>query len=277
MIKRMTIFIRNDNRRSVAWKKKIEQYIAEKYPEIILSTNKPQVVIALGGDGTILEASRTFRKHAPITLGLNLGHVGFLASVRQSSQFLKAIDALLAGEHRETKRMMITARVYRKKKLIHECDCLNEVTAQGLMIAAKMTVSVDGYPLQNIHGTGVIISTPTGSTAYNLSSHGPIVTPDIHCMIITELLDHNIPTPSIVVKRTKTIHVDITEVRKRGVLSLTATNTPIDAVLTVDDMDLFPLEAGDRIEVVNSEHFVRFAEFEDNYFLKSIQKKFAFR
>lgn len=275
--KRIAVFLRSDNKRAQVWKKKITDHVAKKYPSAIISDNKPQIVIALGGDGTILEAARTYRAHAPIILGLNLGRVGFLASARTPKEFLRAVDAVLSGKYKPMKRMMLRAQVWRKGKMIHETDCLNEVTAQGLMSPVRMTVSIDKHPLQYVHGSGVIISTPTGSTAYNLSAHGPIVTPDINCMIITELLDHNIPTPSIVVKRTKTIRIDITEIRERKVLALADTGELVDAVLTVDDMNLFPLREKDHILVTESLHIVHFAEFEDNYFFKSLEKKFAFR
>ncbi|OGZ04692.1 MAG: hypothetical protein A2845_05360 [Candidatus Lloydbacteria bacterium RIFCSPHIGHO2_01_FULL_49_22] len=274
---RVALFCRADNRRALNWKKKIIAHIAAHHPRVLIVTEKPNFVITLGGDGTILESARYFQKNAPIFLGLNLGHVGFLASARRPDQFIGAVDALLSGSFVTTHRMMLTAKVFRGGALVHTTDCLNEVTAQGIMGTIRMTISVDGHPLQYVHGSGVIIATPTGSTAYNLSAHGPIVTPDMHCMIVTELLDHNIPTPSLVLKNTKTVYIDITEVRKRGILAITQTNEPIDAVLTADDMDLFPLHEKDRVEVTKSKHIITFAEFEDNYFLKSLQKKFAFR
>lgn len=259
------------------WEKKLHAHIAKKHPSIRVVEDKPTIVIALGGDGTILEAARTWRKESPLILGLNLGHVGFLAGARKPSEFMAAVDRLLTKKYSEATRMMIHAVVYRKGRVIHETDCLNEITAQGLMSPTKMTISVDDHPLQYIHGSGVIISTPTGSTAYNLSAHGPIVTPDINCMIVTELLDHHLPTPSIIIKRTKTIQIDINEVRERDILVLKKTGEAVDAVLTADDMDLFPLKQGDRILVSISKHAVRFAELEESYFIKSLQAKFAFK
>jgi len=259
------------------WEKKIIAHLKEHHKNATIVNEQPDFVIALGGDGTILEGARKFRNDLPTILGLNLGHVGFLASARKPKQFLEAIDNLLTGKFVLTNRMMLSAKVFRKGLLIHETDCLNEVTAQGLMSPVKMTISVDGHPLQYVHGSGVIVATPTGSTAYNLSAHGPIVSPDINCIIVTELLDHNIPTPSIILRKNKTVHVDITEVRKRGILAIVETNKSVDAVLTADDMDLFPLLENDRIQITMSKHVIKFAEFEESYFLKSLQAKFAFR
>ena len=122
-----------------------------------------------------------------------------------------------------------------------------------------------------------MVATPTGSTAYNLSAHGPIVTPDIQCFIVTELLDHHIPTPSIVVKRTKTIEINITEIRAKGLFTATATGVAVDAVVTSDDTNIFPIREGDKIVVGRSRRLIAFAEFTPGYFYKSLQEKFAFR
>lgn len=277
MKKRIAIFYREDNKRAQRWKKKIVAHLAAQHPSVLVVTERPHYIIALGGDGTILEGARMFRNDAPTLLGLNLGHVGFLASARRPEQFIGAVDALLAGKFVTTNRMMLTAKIFRDGAEVYTTDCLNEVTAQGILGSIKMTISVDGHPLQYIHGSGVIVATPTGSTAYNLSAHGPIVTPDIHCLIVTELLDHNIPTPSLVLKNNKTVHIDITEVRKREILAMISSGEPVDAVLTADDLGLFPLREHDQIEVAMSKHVIKFAEFEKSYFLKSLQKKFAFR
>ncbi|MEK7117978.1 MAG: hypothetical protein AAB869_00010 [Patescibacteria group bacterium] len=173
--------------------------------------------------------------------------------------------------------MMVTGTVYRKNKPVYQTDSLNEIALQGLSGVIKLTVLVDKHPLQYIHGNALMVATPTGSTAYNLSAHGPIVTPDIQCFILTEIMDHNIPTPSIVLKRTKTIQVNVTEIRAKGLLSVTATGEPVDAVLTSDDTSIFPLHEGDRVEIGRSKRLIKFAEFTPDYFYKSLQEKFAFR
>lgn len=238
---------------------------------------KPHIVVTLGGDGTILEAARLYGKGGAIIVGLNLGHVGFLASARRPREFMKTIDALATRKYAISKRMMATAVVYRKGKPVYQTDSLNEIAIQGLSGVIKLTVSIDKHPLQYIHGSGVMVATPTGSTAYNLSAHGPIVTPDMKCFIITELLDHHIPTPSIVVKRTKTITIHMTEIRAKELLSVTATGEPVDAVMSSDDTNIFPLHEGDRIEIGRSKRLIKFAEFTPDYFYKSLEEKFAFR
>lgn len=277
MRKRLVFFYRKGTHRAHQLATSLGVYIKKRHPNILVSADRPHFVIALGGDGTILEAARTYGKRGAVIAGLNLGNVGFLASARRPREFTKAIDALAEGAYTVSKRMMVTGTAYRDGRAVYQTDSLNEIALQGISGGIKLTVSVDGHPLQYVRGNGVLVATPTGSTAYNLSAHGPIVTPDIHCFIITELLDHHIPTPSIVVKRTKTIEIEVTEIRAKGLLTAAATGEPVDAVLTSDDTNIFPLHQGDRIVVGKSKHLIKFAEFTPGYFFTSLQEKFAFR
>jgi NAD+ kinase len=172
---------------------------------------------------------------------------------------------------------MLTATVKRGGKPIFRADALNEISIQSLLGVVRLTVSIDDHPLQFIHGGGIMVSTPTGSTGYNLSAHGPIVTPDIHCLILTEILDHHIPTPPMMVKQTKTICITITEMRKLNILSLRATGESANVILMADNANLFVLEEGDSIELRKSPKTIKFAELEHGYFFKSLQEKFAYR
>ena len=121
------------------------------------------------------------------------------------------------------------------------------------------------------------MATATGSTAQNLSAHGPIVMPSIECLILTELFDHNIPTPSIVIDQDKSVTLKILNFRKRGVLTIKKTGKPADVLLVSGDSTIFPLNKGDVIKIRRSHRLVKFAELEKNYFFKSLQEKFAFR
>ena len=122
-----------------------------------------------------------------------------------------------------------------------------------------------------------MVSTATGSTAYNLSAHGPIVMPDIKCIIITELSDHSIPSPSVVVKYDNAINVKIISFRKTGVLSLSKSGQKLDVVLMADGESPFPLEEHDEVIIQSSPHLIKFAELEKNYFFKSLQEQFGFK
>jgi NAD+ kinase len=277
MIKRVSIYYRNDNKQAVLWATKINRWLKKRYPQIVLDAQSPQALIVLGGDGTILEASRKYQKKNPLIVGFNLGRVGFLTSVRDRGKFLESMKRFFAGKFRVVKRMMISAEVYRKNKKVFFANSLNDVLVHNLLGVAEIKVNIDGHPVQYIRGTGLLVATSTGSTAYNLSAHGPIIMPDIKCMVLTEILDHNIPTPSIVVKRDREIELEILQFRRRKFFKLAQSGRDADVVISADGENVFPLESGDIIKVKRSLGLVKFVEFEHAYFFKSLQKKFGFR
>ena len=289
MIKRkssqcVSVFYRPDNPKAVLWSKKIVGWIKKKYPRVELTQVYPHskvfgvgALIVLGGDGTILEASQKYQKKSPIIVGLNLGHVGFLASVREPNKFFGALEQFFSGKYRAVKRMMIKAEVFRKGRKVFSANSLNEFSIQSLLGIVEIEANIDGHPVQYIRGTGVLVATSTGSTAYNLSAHGPIVMPDIKCMILTEIMDHNIPTPSIVIKRDREVELKITDFRRRGLLKIAKNNKDADVVITADGENIFPLEVGDIIKIKRSPGLIKFAELERAYFFKSLRSKFGFR
>lgn len=278
MIKRVSIYFRHDSPRSALWGKKIEKWIKVNYPKVSLVAQKPQVAIVAGGDGTILEAAQKFQKPNAVIFGLNTGHVGFLASVRDEKDFLKALRRLFAGEYRVSKKMMIKAEVWRKGKRVLDFNALNEVSIQNPLGMVELEVDIDGHPVQYIHGTGVMVATATGSTAYNLSAHGPIVMPDIKCMVLTEIMDHNIPTPSIVIKRDREVEIKVLDFRQRGLLKIAKTGQDADLLITADVGEkLFALRKGDIVKIKRTPSLIKFAELERGYFFRSLQEKFGFR
>ena len=277
MIKRASIFWRPDNKKAILWAGKISAWIKRKYPEIKIGNAAPQALIVLGGDGTILEASQRYQKNHPVIMGLNLGHVGFLASAREPDKFFAALAQFFEGKSRIIKRMMIKGEVFRKGKKVYSANSLNEISILNLLGMVRIEANIDGHPVQYIHGTGVLVATSTGSTAYNLSAHGPIVMPDIKCMILTEIMDHNIPTPSIVIKRDREVELKILDFRRRGLLKITKDNKDADVVITSDGENIFPLDAGDVVKIRRSPGLIKFAELERAYFFKSLREKFGFK
>ncbi|MBI2632776.1 MAG: NAD(+)/NADH kinase [Parcubacteria group bacterium] len=268
-------FYRPDNKKAPLWRKKIARLIAQKYRAFKIVEKNPQWLIALGGDGTILEAARMNPRS--LIIGLNLGTIGFLASVREPKYFLKGVRALLEGRYKKIPRMMLAVDVRRKNKKIFSTDTLNEAVIQNLLDVMELEITIEGYPLQYIRGTGVLVATATGSTAYNLSAHGPIVMPEIKCFIITELLDHNLPTPSVVIKWNRTIKIKVLNFRKKDTFSISQSGQSADVILACDGATVAPLEVGDEIIIKKSPREINFAEFEPHYFFKSLQEKFAFK
>ncbi len=274
----VNIYYRNDNHKAVFWAKKIRSWLKRNFPKIKLEEGKaPDGLIVLGGDGTVLAASQMHNKKRPVILGLNLGHIGFLASAREPQKFFLALRKFFKGDFLIALRMMVEAEIWRGGKKIYFTNSLNEISVQSLLGMVEIEVSIEGNVVQYIWGTGVLVATSTGSTAYNLSAHGPIVMPDIKCMILTELMDHNIPTPSIIIKKDREVELKILDFRKRKIFKLARSNEYADVVLTADGEKVFPLEVGDIIKIRRSPGLIKFAELEKGYFFKSLHEKFAFK
>lgn len=275
---KMGFFYRSDNKLALAWMEKIKKYINKKYPSVSFVGKDPDVLIVLGGDGTILEAARKFHNSAsPVIFGLNIGNVGFLATVRKESEFLKSIDRFFKGRYNTVERMILISQVVRKNKVVFTTEALNEIVVKNPLGMVDLKAEIANRQVKQIRGTGILVATATGSTAYNLSAHGPIVMPDIKCFIITEILDHSLPSPSVVVKYHNTIKIKIASYRKRGLLALSKTGEKFDVILIADGESVFPLEEKDEIIIKSSPHLVKFAELEENYFFRSLEEKFGFR
>lgn len=274
-MKNICIFYRPDNPLAERWASKISKWLENRNLAAQAFSKNAHTVIVLGGDGTILEAARKY-PDATI-LGLNLGHVGFLAAVRNPKNFLPALDKFFKGKYWIIKRMMLEAAVIRKGKRVLTAAALNDIAIQNPLGLVELGVEIENHPIQYIQGTGALISTATGSTAYNLSAHGPIIMPNIECMVLTELLDHNIPTPSMVINKDEEISIKIINFRRRELLSIAKTKEPFDVLLAADGEKIFPLENKDIVVVRRSKKLIKFAEMEKNYFFKSLQEKFAFK
>lgn len=275
-MKRIAIFMRDDNEKAIVWLPKIKEIIEKSKTHEIVEKN-PDIVIALGGDGSILEATKKFMYCLPVFIGFNLGTVGFLASVRGEEDFLRRIEDILNGNFRVHERMMLDTKVVRNNKIEFQTVSMNDVSVHNLLGMCELEVKINEYPIQYVRGSGVLVSSATGSTAYNLSAHGPIVMPTLKCMIINELLDHNIPTPSIIVDHEEEIIIKVLNFRKHGIFKLTSSDEKIDCIVSSDGKDIHPLELNDEIIIKKADVAIKFGEFEKDYFLKSLQEKFSFK
>ncbi len=276
-VKSYFIFYNPENLKAIAWAKKISTWISKNHKNVKENQKNPDLLIILGGDGTILRGAREFEKCSPKILALNLGKVGFLASVRENDKFLQYIKRFFEGKYILEKRNVLEMKVTRGRVEVCREVAINEVAIQNPLGMVELTVEIEGHPIQSVRGTGILVSTPTGSTAFNLSAHGPIVMPSLECVILTELLDHNLPTPSLVIPKDKSIHITIDDFREHKLLSVTTTKEPADVVISADSKSPTPLKKKDLVIVSNHAHPINLVSFDEHYFLKSIQDKFSFK
>ncbi|MFA6089893.1 MAG: NAD(+)/NADH kinase [Candidatus Woesearchaeota archaeon] len=277
-IKKIAFYYDDKNKKAMKVLEEIYLMIQKEYPNMKLDENNPDVVFVLGGDGTMIKAIKDFHYSNTLFFGFNLGNVGFLTSVRDSKKFLEKIKLFLKGEYFISHRNLIKVEVERNGKVVFKDDVLNEIAIQNLIGMVNLDVKIDDFQFQNIFGTGVLVATPTGSTAYNLSAHGPVVMPNIECLILTELMDHNIPTPSLVISKDKQINIEVVGFRRKELFQIKQNQEMVgsDVLLISDGINLFSLDKGDKVVIKNNDKKINLIELEKNYFLSSLKDKFYY-
>lgn len=195
------------------------------------------LIIVLGGDGTLISVARQVcGRNLPI-LGVNLGSLGFLTEVTCGELYL-SLEKVLRGEYTLSERMMLEAVVFREGLEAGKFCVLNDFVINKGAIARiiDMEVSVDAAYLTTFKADGLIIATPTGSTAYNLSAGGPIISPGLHCLVVTPICPHMLANRPLIVSDTVCIRIEV-KFRDQDVL------------LTADGQVGMALEAGDVVEI----------------------------
>ncbi len=221
-----------------------------------------EFIICLGGDGTFLKTARqTLGLRIPV-LGINMGTVGFLAEV-EIADIESAVDLLADGNVGIQPRMALRAEVFRNEKLVFKGFAVNDavVTRMALSRIVDLHVSVDGKYVDAFPSDGLIIATPTGSTAYSLSAGGPIIQPEIPLMVITPICPHILYSRSFIVSRESLLDVHIGEERNA------------DAMLTVDGQEGFELKMGDHVMVGCAKEEFLFASLGQVNFFEVLRAK----
>jgi NAD+ kinase len=204
------------------------------------------LAIVMGGDGTMLNAARSLVDYEVPILGVNLGRLGFLADV-SPSEIPHRLDAVLNGHFREARRSLLHAQVLHEDQVTGEADALNDVVVHKREVARMIEVDtfLDGRFLNAYRADGLIISTPTGSTAYALASGGPIIHPGLEAVVLVPICPHTLTHRPIVVKADSVIEV-----------VLNTANTT-EAQVTCDGQISLAIESGDRIVIQKKGRKVR--------------------
>ena len=224
-------------------------------------TGKIDLLIVLGGDGTLLAAAREFNEREIPILAVNLGGLGFMTCVTLEEAY-PLLEIVFAGKHRISPRMMLEAKLLRDGKSIGQQRALNDavVTKTALSRMLDFDVSVDGNFLGRYQADGLIVSTPTGSTAYSLAAGGPILFPSLEAFVLTPICPHTLTNRPLVLPEDAHIEIDF------GALEG-------EAYLTLDGQVGFELKSGDRVAVAKAAKRVLLVRPQEQTYFKVLRNK----
>ncbi len=236
---------------------------APAVPRGELPRHKPGLVIVLGGDGTLLSVGRIFAATGTPILSVNLGTLGFLTEVRLAELYA-TLEGWCHDCHLLEARAMLRSELWRRGELHSQYDALNDIVVTKGEIArmGDFAVELDGSPVAHFRADGVIVSTPTGSTAYSLAANGPILTPDVDAMVVTPICPHLLTLRPIVVRGDASLTV-----RVQGI--------PNVALLTVDGQRAVELELEDEIRCHRSPHTVNLGRLKEGGFFEALRTKLS--
>lgn len=220
------------------------------------------MVICFGGDGTILHMAKAATRCGVPVLGVNIGTMGFMAELENTE--LQELARIAAGEYTIDERMMLDVTVHRDRDIIFHDICLNDaaITKGAVARIVHLKVECDGIQALECDGDGVIIATPTGSTAYSLSAGGPVVEPEAHSILITPVCAHDVGSRCIVASENRTVTIGLTHNARRN------------AFLSVDGGKATKINMGDVITVRKSQLYTKLVRLKSRSFYDVVNMKF---
>ena len=224
--------------------------------------SRADAVICFGGDGTILHMAKAATRHRLPVLGVNIGTMGFIAELESGE--LSQLRRLANDDFTLDSRLMLDVTIRRDRDVIFHDIALNDVTVTKGAVAriVHLNVCCDGVQAMDFGGDGLIVSTPTGSTAYNLSAGGSIVEPDARNILITPICPHDVFTRSIVASDKRTVTVQMSASARRN------------SFLSVDGGKAFKMNMGDVAQIKCSNLETRLIRLKDRSFYDIINNKF---
>ncbi|NLL18644.1 MAG: NAD(+)/NADH kinase [Clostridia bacterium] len=238
----------------------LDSYL-NNHPLTIWAQNNLDCVLVLGGDGTFLSVARKLAPLGIPLLGVNLGHLGFLTGIELSG-LQQGLDALAQQDIQFENRMMLEAEVRRNEAEPEIFHALNDmvITKGAFSRMVRLTVSVSGQYVDTFPADGVIVSSPTGSTAYCLSAGGPIVSPELEAMILTPICPHNLYSRPMVISPTEKV-------------SISMITQGVEAMLTVDGQQGVFLKHGDVVTVRKAPFYTRLVRLKSRTFFAVLRDK----
>lgn len=219
------------------------------------------VLIVLGGDGTILSAARLAAERSIPILGVNMGGLGFLTEVRLDELY-HALDRLLANDYVIDERLMLHTLIHRHGETVASGTVLNDVVISKGTLARmiELKIAIQGQFITSLRADGLIVSTPTGSTAYSLSAGGPIVNPSVQALILTPISPHTLTHRPLIVP------VDVE-------IEVTLTSRDDGAMATLDGQVGVAIVQGDTTRVRLSNHRTKLVRFPEHHYYDVLREK----
>ena len=220
------------------------------------------LVIAVGGDGTFLAAARAIVDYSIPLIGINLGRLGFLVDISPNELPAK-LHRMLQGHYTEEKRYLLRAKIIRDNQVIHEETAVNEVAILRWVTPSMIEIvtKINGVFLNSQRSDGLIISTPTGSTAYSLSAGGPILYPSLNALVLVPLNPHTLSNRPIVIHDSAEIEISFLQ------------NKQINALVTCDHIEIPDVLISDKILIKKDPLPIRILHPEDHDFFQILRNK----
>jgi len=244
------------------------QYLGDRCLVIDAQTQTPQAIpkdliciVVLGGDGTFLSVARYIGDSDIPLMGIKFGEVGFLAETTEDHLYT-VVEALFQGDYSIRERSRLNIRVVRNKQCIVDEDVLNDavINKAALSRLASCAVYLDNAYLTTYRADGLIVATPTGSTAYSLAAGGPVVHPEVPSTILTPICPFTLTNRPLLIP-------DHTRVK------ICLEGSPEDMILTLDGQEGFDMETCDRIYIQKSRHSLKMLSFDDHSYFKVLKTR----
>lgn len=207
-----------------------------EYLELEEAIEGAVLVVSLGGDGTIMHTARRMVGHRVPIIGVNLGSVGFLSELERSD--ISRLVTAAQGHFTPSPRMMLRVELVRRGEVVFSSYALNDATVHGIMQIIHVVACGDGRRILEFNGDGIVVSSPTGSSAYSMSAGGPLVEPTVENLILTPICPHALLARSCVLAPDRVITIELSRLRGK-------------AMLSVDGVDV-NIEDGDTVRVRKS-------------------------
>lgn len=222
---------------------------------------KADVLLVLGGDGTILSAARLASERSIPILGVNMGGLGFLTEVRLDNLY-PSLDRVFANDCTLDERLMLATHIHRHGEAVARGVILNDVVISKGTLARMidLQIAIDGQFVTNLRGDGLIIGTPTGSTAYSLSAGGPIINPGVQALILTPICPHTLTHRPLIVP-------------SNVVIEVTLTSQDEGSMATLDGQVGIAIAQGDKAVIHASDYRTRLIRFPESHYFEVLRGK----